>query len=211
MDNNLQGLLKMNLQLLADDSGEVQDTEIEEQDTQESEESKTYSEEELNARLQSETDKRVTEALKKAQSKWEKEYSEKLKLEKSEAEKLAKMSAEERAKAEFEKEKEKFEKDRIQFQRDQLELETVKELSKNGLDTEFSSFLMGENAETTNNNIKIFKDKFDLAVERSVTERLKGKTPKATGKNASISAENLKNMTVDEINANWDSIKDMKL
>src|SRR3712207_7284208 len=90
--------------------------------------------------------------MKTAEQKWQKEYEEKLANEKSEAEKLAKMTADERAQAKFEKEKQEFEEERAKFQRDQLELETVKELGKQGLDVEFSSFLMGENAESTNEN-----------------------------------------------------------
>ena len=149
--------------------------------------------------------------MKTAEQKWQREYEKKLEDEKSEAEKLAKMSADERAKAEFEKEKTKFEQDRAQFNRDRLELETVKELGKQGLDVEFSSFLMGENAESTNENIKLFKEKFDIAVENAVNERLKGKTPKTTDKNTTISSDSLRGMSVAEINANWDAIKDMKL
>lgn len=205
MINNLEGLMRMNLQLLAD-GNEEENVSVEEKNV----DGKTYTEEELKAKLQSETDKRVTEALKTAQSKWQKEYEEKLQKEKSEAEKLAKMTADERAKAEFEKEREKFEKDREKFYRDQLELETVKELSKQGLDTEFSSFLMGKDAESTNNNIKLFKEKFDSAIENAVNERLKGKTPKTTDKQNTLTFEALKGMSIDEINANWDSIKNMK-
>lgn len=149
--------------------------------------------------------------MKTAEQKWQKEYDKKLEDEKSEAEKLAKMSAEERAKAEFEKEKKKFDDERAKFNRDRLELETAKELGKQGLDVEFSSFLMGENAESTNENIKLFNEKFDSAVENAATERLKGKTPKTTDNNTTISVDSLKGMPIDEINANWDSIKGMKL
>lgn len=206
MKNNLQGLLRMNLQLLAEDTGTGSEANEETKS-----EGKTYTDEELQKLIQSESDKRVTQAMESSRAKWEKEYQEKLEKEKSEAEKLAKMTADERAKAKFEKEKQEFEEERIKFQRDQLELETVKELGKQGLDVEFSSFLMGENAESTNKNIKLFKEKFDSAVEKAVTERLKGKTPKTTDKDTTISVDKLKGMSIDEINANWDSIKGMKL
>lgn len=208
MKNNLQGLLRMNLQLLAEDTGAGEGGE---NNPPEEKEGKTYTDEELQKLIQSESDKRVTQAMKTAEQKWQREYEKKLEDEKSEAEKLAKMSADERAKAQFEKEKEKFESERAKFQRDQLELETVKELGKQGLDVEFSSFLMGENAESTNENIKLFKEKFDGAVEKAVQERLKGKTPKTTDKDTTISVDKLKGMSIDEINANWDSIKGMKL
>ena len=204
MKNNYKGL-KMNLQLLAEDTGAGNGGE------NNPPEGKTYTEEELQKLIQSESDKRVTQAL-------------------SSADILASFSASDFssssffsysfchfcsavfiAKAEFEKEKTKFEQDRAQFNRDRLELETVKELGKQGLDVEFSSFLMGENAESTNENIKLFKEKFDIAVENAVNERLKGKTPKTADENTTISSESLKGMSVAEINANWDAIKDMKL
>ena len=153
MKNNYKGL-KMNLQLLAEDTGAGNGGENNPPEENKPE-GKTYTEEELQKLIQSESDKRVTQAMKTAEQKWQREYEKKLEDEKSEAEKLAKMSADERAKAEFEKEKTKFEQDRAQFNRDRLELETVKELGKQGLDVEFSSFLMGENAESTNENIKL--------------------------------------------------------
>lgn len=209
MKNNYKGL-KMNLQLLAEDTGAGNGGENNPPEENKPE-GKTYTEEELQKLIQSESDKRVTQAMKTAEQKWQREYEKKLEDEKSEAEKLAKMSADERAKAEFEKEKTKFEQVKAQFNRDRLELETVKELGKQGLDVEFSSFLMGENAESTNENIKLFKEKFDIAVENAVNERLKGKTPKTTDKNTTISTDSLKGMSVAEINANWDAIKDMKL
>ena len=209
MRNDLKGLLKMNLQLLAEDTGAGAGTEP--TPPEDGKEGKTYTAEELQKLIQSESDKRVTQAMKTAEQKWQKEYDKKLEDEKSEAEKLAKMSAEERAKAEFEKEKKKFDDERAKFNRDRLELETAKELGKQGLDVEFSSFLMGENAESTNENIKLFNEKFDSAVENAATERLKGKTPKTTDNNTTISVDSLKGMPIDEINANWDSIKGMKL
>ena len=209
MKNNLQGLLRMKLQLLVEDTGAGAGTEP--TPPEDGKEGKTYTDEELQKLIQSESDKRVTQAMKTAEQKWQKEYDKKLEDEKSEAEKLAKMSAEERAKAEFEKEKKKFDDERAKFNRDRLELETAKELGKQGLDVEFSSFFMGENAESTNENIKLFNEKFDSAVENAATERLKGKTPKTTDNNTTISVDSLKGMPIDEINANWDSIKGMKL
>lgn len=142
MRNDLKGLLKMNLQLLAEDTGAGEgggNNPPEENKP----ESKTYTDEELQKLIQSESDKRVTQAMKTAEQKWQKEYEEKLANEKSEAEKLAKMTADERAQAKFEKEKQEFEEERAKFQRDQLELETVKELGKQGLDIEFSFFFNG--------------------------------------------------------------------
>ncbi|BDR72642.1 hypothetical protein K144316041_13500 [Clostridium tetani] len=131
--------------------------------------------------------------------------------EKAEAERLAKMSAEERAKAEFEKEKRKFEEERKSFQKQQLELEVIKELTNKNLPTDFSKYLIAENAETCMENIKTFETEFSDAIEKAVQERLKGGyTPPKTETTKTYSMEDLKNMSVEEINKNWEQIKNIK-
>ena len=165
-NDNVQGRgFKLNLQHFADgneggESGE-----------------KTYTQAELDKMLQSETDKRVTEALKTAQEKWSKEYAEKLENEKKEAERLAKLSAAEREKDKFDKERKAFEAERAQFERDRLEMQVAKELTDEGLDAEFASILMGADADSSMENIKVFKASFDKAVEAAVKARLAGRTP----------------------------------
>lgn len=180
---NLKGLIPMNLQLFADEEN------IEEQETQESEQQEekvTYTQEEFDKQLQSEADKRVTEALKTAKAKWESDYKDKLKKEKDEAARLAKMSAEDRAKEEFEKQKQDFEAERKQFERDRLELQVKKDLNEQGLNESFSSFLIGEDADSSLANIKAFKSAWDKALSDAVKEKLKGEPPKASpGQNES--------------------------
>lgn len=124
---------------------------------------KTFTQEELDKIIE----KRLARALKKADE------------ERQEAERLAKMSAEERTKAEFEKEKAKFEEQRKSFQKQQLELQVIKELSNKNLPTDFSKYLIGEDAETCMANIKEFEVKWQKAIEKAVNEKLKGNTPKA--------------------------------
>lgn len=178
---NLKGPIPMNLQLFADE-------ETEQQETQESEQQEqvTYTQEEFDKQLQSEADKRVTEALKTAKAKWESDYKDKLKKEKDEAARLAKMSAEDRAKEEFEKQKQDFETERKQFERDRLELQVKKNLNEQGLNESFSSFLIGEDADSSLANIKSFKGAWDKALSEAVKEKLKGEPPKASpGQNES--------------------------
>ena len=146
------------------------------------EEIKTYTEEEVQAMLQKETDRKTTKALETAKSKWEAEYQAKLETEKSEAEKLAKMSEAERFNAELLKQKESFESERAQFNREKLELQTVKELSAEGLPTTFSSYVLADSAETIKDNIKNFKSMWQAEMEKAVNERLQGKTPKTANK-----------------------------
>ena len=173
---NLKGLIPMNLQLFADE----ENTEQQEPQESEQQEKVTYTQEEFDKQLQSESDKRVTEALKTAKAKWESDYKDKLKKEKDEAARLAKMSAEDRAKEEFEKQKQDFEAERKKFERDRLELQVKKDLNEQGLNESFSSFLIGEDADSSLANIKSFKGAWDKALSEAVKEKLKGEPPKAS-------------------------------
>ena len=145
------------------------------------EEVKTYSQEEFDKALQSESDKRVNQALEKAKAEWQKDFESKLQAEKDEAARLAKMNADERAKAEFEKERKTFETERSKYQRDKLTYECSRQLGAAGLPIEFAEMLTGADAESTKSNIDAFGAKFNAAVEKAVTEQLKGKPPKGGG------------------------------
>lgn len=175
-ENNLQGQNQE-----GGEQSPPQQTETPPANEGEETESKTFTEEEFNKALQAESDRRVTEALKKAQGKWEADYKQKLETEKDEAARLAKMSAEERAKEEFKKEQEKFNTERAEFNKKALRMEVVEQLSQEGLDTSFATFLVGENAETSKENITAFKEAFNSAVEKAVKERLPGTPPPAGG------------------------------
>ena len=177
-DSNLKGH-KLNLQLFADDK-ETEETEetVDDKQTEEKEETKTYTQEELDKLLQSETDRRVTEALKTSRAKWEKEYKEKLEKEKKEAERLSKLSADEREKELLkQKEQELAEKEQA-IRMKELHLYTIEILSEENLPVGFAEFLIGEDAETTNDNIKKFKEEWQKALSNAVDERIKGKSPK---------------------------------
>jgi len=136
-------------------------------------EGKTYTEEELKARVQSETDKRVTEAIKTAREKWDKEAAE----EKKEAARLAKLTQEEREKELQAKQLKELEETKAELNRVYLERDTIDRLSEENVPIAFKDFLMGANAETTNENIKAFKEVYEAEVQKGVEERLKGKTP----------------------------------
>lgn len=136
-------------------------------------ESKTYTEEELKAKVQSEADKRVTEAIKTAREKWEKEAAE----QKKEAARLAKLTQEEREKELQEKQLKELEDTKAELNRVLLEKDTVEILNEEKIPTTFKDFLMGKDAETTNQNIKVFKAVYEAEVQKGVEERLRGKTP----------------------------------
>lgn len=200
MINNYKGLIKMNLQLLAEDDGAgggegATSTEENKAGTDESkEEVLTFTKAELEKLMQSEKDKAVTQGIKTAKSNWEKEYVQKLADEKANIERRAKLSTEERMKEEYEEKIARAEQREREAERDRLELKTVKELGKQGLDESFSSFLLGENEEKTLENISDFKSIFDKAVETAVNERLKGKSPTASQGKSTLTKESIMNI-----------------
>lgn len=175
-DSDLKG--RINLQLFADKGDDEGVTDETENKDAEDKEDKTYTQEELEAKLQSETDKRVTEALKTARAKWEKEYKEKLEKEKKEAERLSKLSADEREKEILkQKEAELAEKEQA-IKMKELHLDTIEILAEETLPVGFAEFLIKDDAETTNENIKKFKKEWQEALSKAVDERIKGTSPR---------------------------------
>ena len=184
--------------------------ETEKTETNEVKEVKTFTQEEVNAILE----KRLSREIKKIEAEKQKAMELELKAELEEAEKLAKMSEAERVKAKAEKERIKFEKERKKFEEEMRAFNqermlntTMTTLSEKNLPVEFASFLRADNAEQIMENIAIFGKHFNEAVEKAVTERLRGKTPQTSTVNNSFNMNELKNMSAAEINANWDKIK----
>lgn len=144
----------------------------------------TLTEQELNDRLQKEGDRRATAAAKKREEALRKEMAEQIKIERKEAEQLAKLSADERAKVEAEKrelelkkrEDELLEKER-QFQRKQLELDTANVMRERKLPIRFAKLVLGEDAESTLENIVVFSDEWQQELEAEVNKRLASGTP----------------------------------
>lgn len=144
---------------------------------------------------QEEVDKMITKRL----AREKRDLEAKIESERQEAEKLAKMNAEEKAKHEFEKQKREFEDMKKAFEGEKLLNETTNQLASKNLPTEFASMLKGEDAETTFENIKVFEEKFNSALEKAVTERLKGKTPTtSTVQGNSLTKEQFRKMSAKE-------------
>ena len=174
------------------------------------EEIKTFTQEEVNAILE----KRLSREIKKIEAEKQKAMELELKAELEEAEKLAKMSETERVKAKAERERAKFEKERKKFEEEMRAFNqermlntTMTTLSEKNLPVEFASFLRADNAEQIMDNISTFEKHFNDAVEKVVLERLRGKTPQAGTTTKNFDMNELKNMSVAEINANWNKIK----
>jgi len=128
-----------------------------------------------------EAERRVAKVLSKKQAEWQEAKDKELEEAKSEAAKLAKMSADERVKAEAEKRQGELEKREKELNMREYRYEAKHQLEENGLPDTFVDMVLSEDAETTKNNIGAIKAEFDKAVEASVTEKLKGKTPNVGG------------------------------
>lgn len=123
---------------------------------------KTFSQEDI--------DEATKKAVEEAQKQW--------KADADEAARLAKLNKDERAKEEMRIEREKFEKEKSEFAQKQLIAETANQLSERGLSRDFAERLCGKTAEETKANIDAFEKDFNAAVEKAVSERMKGKPPK---------------------------------
>jgi len=142
-----------------------------ETDNQEQEqETKTYTQEELDALLQAETDRRVTAALQKQAKKNEAKLKE--------AEKLAKMSATEQYEYQLQQREAAIEEKERELALAENKAEASKILAEKGLDISLVDFVVAEDAETMNNNIKLLDASFKKSVKAEVERRLAGSTPK---------------------------------
>ena len=129
-----------------------------------------------------------------------KDIEAKIEAERKEAEELAKLSEAEKQKKLFEKQVKEFEETKRAFEAEKLLNETSKQLASRNLPVEFAEMLKADDAESTYENIKLFEEKFNAALERMVNDRLRGVTPKvATGAAPKgITKEEFKKMNLKE-------------
>lgn len=118
--------------------------------------------------------------LDEAKAKWEKDLIERLEKERKEQQRLSTLSDEEKKQAMMEaREAELAEKERQLLMRS-LELDTIKILDEEKLPVKFAKFLIGEDSESTLENIKTFKTEWRNALNAAVDKRLGGRTPTAS-------------------------------
>ena len=146
---------------------------------------KTFTEEE--------DDKMISKRLQRER----KDIEAKIEAERKEAEELAKLSEAEKQRKLFEKQVKEFEETKRAFENERLLNETSKQLASKNLPIEFAAMLKGNDAEKTFENIQLFEAKFNEAVEKVVTERLRGNVPKTTTSlnSPSISKEQFRSMS----------------
>ena len=145
---------------------------------------------------QDEVDKMISKRLQRER----KDIEAKIEAERKEAEELAKLSEAEKQRKLFEKQVKEFEETKRAFENERLLNETSKQLASKNLPVQFAEMLKGNDAEKTFENIQLFEVKFNEALERAVTERLKGNVPKTTTSlsNTSITKEQFKKMNLME-------------
>jgi len=129
---------------------------------------KTFTQEELNAII----DKRLERERKDAQARIDKAVTE--------AQKLAKMSADERAEHERQELQKKLAEREAEITKRELRAEAKSQLSDKGLPVELAEVLPYTDADTTNAALAAVEKVFRQAVEKGVTERLKGNAPKVS-------------------------------
>ena len=150
------------------------------------------------------TQEELDKILNKKFAQWQKKTEEA----KLEAERKAKLTEAEK----LAEERKEFEAMKKQFIYEKRVNETSKVLASNNLPIEFADFLISDSDEATTQRVDLFKNAFNEAVEKLVNERLKGNTPRtSTVQNVQFNANDIRNMSADEINKNWEKIKNIKL
>ena len=146
------------------------------------------------------TQEEVDKILAKRLARERKDIEAKIEAERKEAEELAKLSEAEKQKKLFEKQVREFEETKRAFEAEKLLNETAKQLASKNLPVEFAEMLKAQDAESTFENIKLFEEKFNAALEKMVNDRLRGVTPKvATGvAPKGITKEEFKKMNLKE-------------
>ena len=186
---------------------EVQNVEVKADEVQ----VKTFTQDELNKIVA----ERVAKERRKLDAEILKQQEMQEKLIEEESEKLAKMTKAEKVKAKAERERKKFEEkvaryeaEMRAFEQEKIKTQTMKLLDEKGLPIELCQFINSSTADEIMDNVNTFYKCFNEAVEQVVTERLRGKSPSvSTVSKNTFSMEQLRGMSVEEINKNWASIK----
>ena len=126
----------------------------------------------------------------------------------TEAEKMAKMNAEQKAQYERDKQAKELADREAAITRRELMATAKEQLAEKGLPTSLASVLNYSSAEECTASIENVGKAFQEAVEKAVNDRLTGGKPmKKAGEPTTYTMDQIKNMTPDQINANWDAIQ----
>ena len=133
-------------------------------------ETKTYTQEEVDKMLQSEVDRRITSALKKQAKSNEAKIKE--------AQKLAQMNESEKYQYELEQREKAIEEKEKALALAENKNEASRILADKGLSLSLVDFVIAEDAETMNSNIRLLEKAFKDSVKREVEKRLGSSAPK---------------------------------
>jgi len=140
------------------------------------------------AETKSLTAEEVQKMIQSAEDKVRTEYTKKLTA--AEKQVKAKMTEEEiKAKELADKEASIIERENAIIRKD-LEAKTNELLTSKQLPMSMREFVMGNDEDSTNKKIEAFDKLFKAEVEKTVTERLKGKTPDSSSSTGSVGSSN---------------------
>jgi restriction endonuclease Mrr len=164
-------------------------------------ESKEKDDENIQKFLSSKADSRVSQAI---------ETFKKGKMEEEFKKRLEAMGQEETEEQKTIRElKEQLEQRDRENLRTNLTIKAKDFANSNGLPSDLVNYFLGNDENETMENLKNFKNTFSNALQKSVNEVIKstGYTPEQGGETKTFTDEEIANMSVAEINANWDAIK----
>lgn len=158
---------------------------------------------------QAEFDRRVAKALDTSRTKMQADIEAKMQEARTEAEKMAKMNAEQKAQYEREKQAKELADREATITKRELMATAKEQLAEKGLPISLASVLNYSSAEECTASIDAVGKAFQEAVEKAVNDRLAGGKPpkKADNPAATFTMDQIKAMTPDQINANWDAVQ----
>lgn len=157
---------------------------------------------------QAEFDRRVGKALETNRSKMQADIEAKIQEARTEAEKLAKMNAEQKAEYEKEKREKELADREASITKRELAATAKEQLAEKRLPLSLADVLNYSSAEACAASIDAVGKAFQEAVEKAVEERLSGgKPPKKADDKAAYTMDQIKAMSTDEINNNWDAVQ----
>ena len=157
---------------------------------------------------QAEFDRRVAKALETSRTKMQADIEAKMAEARTEAEKMAKMNAEQKAQYERDKQAKELADREAAITKRELMATAKEQLAEKGLPTSLSSVLNYASAEECTASIDAVGKAFQEAVEKAVNDRLAGgKPPKKAENGAAFTMDQIKAMTPEQINANWEAVQ----
>lgn len=155
---------------------------------------------------QEQVDEIVKNRLAKEKQKWDEEKQ----SEQKEADKLKKMNDVQKAEYKTQQKEEELAKKEAELNRRELMAQAKVTLIEKGIPADMAEFLNFDSAEKCNESIDKLANSFNLSIEKSIDDKLKGgsaikKFQQPTG---ALTRAEIEAMSPEEINANWDKVSE---